>query len=95
MIRRRPGLQAEHGPERVALWLRQPRQGVEHRGADLVKRGEGQLHLRLHACDPYQPQVRRHPGHVVQQRALADPSLAADHHDTAAPSADLTEEPVE
>ncbi|HEY0998711.1 MAG TPA: hypothetical protein VGD83_03655, partial [Streptosporangiaceae bacterium] len=34
-------------------------------------------------------------GGVVQQRGLADSSLAADHHDAAAPSADGMEELVE
>ncbi len=56
---------------------------------------EGQLHLRLHACDPYQPQAGRRPGRVVQQRALADPGLAPDHHDAAAPITDRVQEPVE
>ena len=60
-----------------------------------MKSGEGQLHLRFHAHDPYQPQVRRFPGCVIQQHSLADPGLAPDHHDTAAPGADPVEEPVE
>ena len=60
-----------------------------------MERGEGQLHLRLHACDPYQPEVGCRPGRVLQQRALADPSLAADHDDTAAPGTDRMQEPVE
>lgn len=94
-VRHRTGPQAQRDRERVALRLRQEPKAVEHRGAELVKSGEGQLHLRLHARDPYQPQVRRRPGHVVQQRCLADPGLAADHHDTAAPSTNRMEEPVE
>ena len=60
-----------------------------------MKSGERQLHLRLHARDSYQPQVRGRPGYVVQQHGLADPGLAPDHHDTAAPSADTVEQPVE
>ena len=95
MIWWRPGSQAERGRERVALWLRQPRQATEQGGAELVERGERQLHLRFHAGRPEQPQVPRRPGCIVQQRALADPGLAADHQDTAAPSPDRMEEPVE
>jgi hypothetical protein len=56
---------------------------------------EGQLHLGLHACDPYQPQVGGCPGRVVQERALAYPGLAPDHHDAAVPSTYLVQEPVE
>jgi hypothetical protein len=62
MIRRRPRPQAQGDRERVALRLRQERKAVEHRGAELVKSGKCQLHLRLHTRDPYQPQVRRRPG---------------------------------
>jgi hypothetical protein len=95
VVGRRPGSQAKGGRERVALRLGQPRKVVEHRGAELMERGEGQLHLRLHARDPDQPQVRGRPGHVVQQRALADPGLTADHDDAAPPRAELMQEPVE
>jgi len=50
------------------LRLGQPRQAVQHRGAQLVRHGEGKLQLRLDARSPYYPQVRGCRGDVVEKR---------------------------
>jgi hypothetical protein len=51
-IGRRARLEAERGPERIALWARQMPEAIKHRPAQLVKPGEGELHLRLHSHRP-------------------------------------------
>ena len=51
---------------------------IEHRRAQLVQSGEGQLHLRLDAGGAHDPTARRARRHVVQQRGLADAGFAMD-----------------
>jgi len=48
-VRRRPGGLAEGGPQRVPLRRRQVPGAAQHRRAQLMQAGEGQLHFRLHA----------------------------------------------
>ena len=80
-VRRRPGADPEHGPQRIALRTGQVPGVIQHRPAQLMQPGEGQLHLRLHA------RRARHPapllgglsGQVVEQDGLAHARLTADH----------------
>jgi hypothetical protein len=59
---------------------------IEHRGAQLVEAGEGPLHLRLHAADSRDTEVRRLIGNIVQQRCLADAGLTADDERALSPA---------
>jgi hypothetical protein len=66
-IWRRPGTHAERGPQRLALWSREPLEAVQHRPQQLVQPGEGELHLRLDPGDASHPAAGRLLGQVVQQ----------------------------
>ena len=54
-----PGRQAERDPEGGLLRLGKRVEAVEHRRAQLVQPGIGQLHLRLDAGDLDDPEARR------------------------------------
>ena len=82
-VRRRAGAEAERGPQRLALWHGQMIEPIQHRRAQLMQPGEGQLHLRLDPHRAHHPAARRLPGQVVQQRCLAHPRLTADHQHAA------------
>ena len=69
--------QAERRGQRIALRTGQAIEPVQHRRAQLVQPGEGELHLRLGAARPDDTTSRRASLQVVQQRRLADPRLAA------------------
>ena len=80
-IRRRSGAQAERRAQRVALRARQLLETAEHRRAQRVQAGEGELHLGLDARRPRDPASLRGRRQVPQQGGLADPRLAAqDQH---------------
>ena len=65
-----PAAQPERDRQRVALRRREPLQPVEHRRAQLVQRGERQLHLGLDARRPHDPAARGAP----RPRSPAAPS---------------------
>ena len=71
--------QAERGAERVALRSRQALQAIHERRAELLQPGERELHLGLDARRAGDGAPRRAPHQVSEQRALADPGLAAQH----------------
>lgn len=50
-VRGRPGPDTEHSLEDSALWLGQAIESVEHRSAQLMERGEGELHLGFDRAD--------------------------------------------
>ena len=76
-------VQSEHRREGVTLGTGQPVEVIQHRGAELVEAAVGQLHLGLNARRPCDVPALDTAGQVAQQRALADPSLAAqDQHPT-------------
>jgi hypothetical protein len=77
---------AKHRPERIALRTRQPGQTIQYRGAQLVKRRERHLHLRLHTHHPQHPDVRRRLDRVLQQRRLPNPRLTTHHKHAASPT---------
>jgi hypothetical protein len=90
-IRRRPGGQAERGPQRVALRTWQLPGAVQQRRAQLMQAREGQLHLRLHTRRSRHPAPSRAPGHVVQQHGLAHARVAAHHQGPALTAPDRLE----
>jgi len=87
--------QAERDGERVPLRPRERVEAVEQRRAELMDPRERQLHLGLGARDLLDAERDRLPGRVPQQRRLADPGLAADDDDPAAPVPGVPEQPVE
>ncbi|GAA0907164.1 hypothetical protein GCM10009559_75770 [Pseudonocardia zijingensis] len=65
---------------------------VQHGGADLVQRREGELHLGLDTGCPDDPASRGRAEDVLQERGLADTSFSADHQGPALPALDIGEE---
>ena len=93
-IRRRPGTQAERGPQRITLRNRQTIDVIQHRRAQLLQPGERQLHLRLDTRSTRDTAARRSPGRILQQRRLTYARLTAHHQRPALTSADSTDQPV-
>jgi hypothetical protein len=75
-IRGDAGAQPEHDLQCLTLRSRKPREPSEHRCAQLMQTGVGQLHLGLHPDRPRDLDVRRRLDQVLQQRRLPDPGLA-------------------
>ena len=94
-VRCRPRIHAERRPQCGTLRCRQAPKAVQHRRAQLVQPGEGQLHLRLHAGRALHPAVRRLPGQVIQQSRLAHAGFAVNHQDPALAGPHGLEAPVE
>jgi hypothetical protein len=67
VIRRRPFAQPEHRLQRGPLRRREAGDPVEQRRAQLMQRGEGQLHLGLHAGGSEHPDPGRRGRRVAQQ----------------------------
>ena len=87
-IRGSAGAQPEHDLHGLPLRRRKGLEPIEQRPAQLMQRGVGQLHVRLHPHRPHDRQIRRRRDQVLQQRGLADPSLAAQHQRPALTAAD-------
>ena len=77
------------------LRRRQPVQTIQHRPAQLVQRGEGQLHLRLDPDRPGHLQVRCFLDRVVQQGCLPGACFAPDDQNRAVSVTRLVEQPVQ
>ena len=71
--------QPEGRAERVALRAGQALQAIHERRAQLLEAGERELHLGLDARRPGEGAPGRAPREVLEQRALADAGLAAQH----------------
>ncbi len=69
---------AEGGGERIALRSRQAGHTIQHRRAQAMQPGEGQVQFRLHAADLGNPEPRCRCG-VPQQRRLPEPCFPAHH----------------
>ena len=95
-VRRRPRGQAERGPQCLALWHRNLVSVTQHRRAQLMKPGERQLHLRLHAHRARHPapRIRRLPGQVLQQHGLPHARITAHHQHPALAVPDGLNQPV-
>jgi hypothetical protein len=94
-VRGRPGADAERGPQRRALRIGQALETIQHRRAQLMQRGEGELHLRLDPHHPRDPAAVRTPGQVVKQSGLAYPRLAPHHQRPARAGADRLDQLIE
>ena len=78
-IRRVPVVQTERGAKRRALRTGKALQAVEERRAQLLQSRVRELHLRLDPGRPGNAAPRRVLHQIVQQRALADSGLPAQH----------------
>ena len=77
-VRRRPRPEPEGDIERVALRTRQSlSEGIDRR-AELLNRGERELHLALDSGGAHDPQRRGLLDQVVEERRLADAGFAMD-----------------
>jgi hypothetical protein len=94
-VRRGAGAAAEHRRQRVALRDGQPAEVVQHRRAELVQAGVGQLHLRFDADGSGDVPAGDPAGQVAQQRALAHARLAPQDGDPAPAGEHVGHKPVE
>jgi hypothetical protein len=67
---------------------------MEHRRAQLMHAGEGELHLGLHTSRTRHHTARSMTGQVIQQRRLAHTDFAAHHQYPAFTRPDSFDQPV-
>ena len=84
--------QPERHAQRAPLGCGEGPEPAEHRNAQLVQAGEGELHLRFHPDRAGHREIRRLAGQVAQQRRLADPRFAPHHEDGALAAARAREQ---
>jgi hypothetical protein len=77
------------------LGLRQAVQKVEEGRAQLLSRSERDLHLRLDADGPGEPQGAAGRDRILEQGGLADARLALQHQHAPASAAHAGQQPVE
>ena len=94
-VRRRAGVDAERGAQRIVLRTRQSVEVVEQRCAELVQTRERQLHLRLHAHRTSHPAPLCPVDQVVQQHGLAHAGVAVHHQCPALTVANRLDQAVE
>jgi hypothetical protein len=82
-VRGGPCTEAERGAQRVALRDREAFELIEHRRAQLMQPGEGELHLRLDRGGTRDATAGGAIGHVIQQRGFAGARLTV-HYQSAA-----------
>jgi hypothetical protein len=91
-IWRRPRAESKCDAECLVLRPREAVQKVEKRGAELLQRGEWQLHLRLDAGRPGNPEFSPRLDGVIEQRGFPHTCLPVhDQHATAS----TVQKPVE
>jgi hypothetical protein len=93
-VRRRTGAEAEGSPKRIALRTRQFVQVGEHRCAELMQAGKGELHLGLDAGRPRDAASRRTPPQVPQQRRLSDARFTPEDQDSTLPAPHVLQQPI-
>ncbi len=86
--------QAEGRAHRGALGDGQHCQVVEHRRAQLVEPGEGELHLRFDPAGPGDLEPRRRADGVVEQGGLTDPGLPLENKHATVPVVGLFQQPL-
>jgi hypothetical protein len=85
----------EHDLEGLTLRRRKPREPIEHRPAQLMQTGEGQLHLGLHTDRLRDGLLRCRIDQVLQQRRLPDPGLAPQDQRPTLASPDVRDQAVQ
>jgi hypothetical protein len=68
---------------------------IEHGRAQLIKRRERKLHLRLNPHRTQNTQIRRRTDRIIKQRGLPHPSLALQHQRPTPPGPRPIEQPVQ
>ncbi len=94
-IRRVSVAETEDGLEGRTLRLGQAPYPVENRCAELVKRREGQLHLRLDSCSAQDPHVMRRCNDMVQECGLSYTRIASEDKSAALASSHCTHHGLE
>ena len=84
-IRHRALAQPERDRQRIALGSGESIEPLEQRHAKLMQCREGKLHLGLDPGGADRPHVRRRCHRILKQCGFADPGLALEHEDPAAP----------
>ena len=87
------GGKPERDAEPATLRLGQRPEPAEHRRAQLVQPGEGELHLRLDAGHAGHPETGRLGDQMSQQFRLADPRLSPHDQDGALTASHVRDEP--
>ena len=85
--------QPERDAQRAPLRCGQRTEPAEHRRAQLVQAGEGQLHLRFDPDRTGHREPRGRADQVAQQLRLADPGFAPQHQDGALATVHVCDEP--
>jgi hypothetical protein len=67
---------------------------IQHRSAQLVQPGEGQVHFGLHPCCPRYQAPRGPLGQVLKQHGLARAGLTAHHQGLPLAGPHASDEPV-
>jgi hypothetical protein len=91
----RPGAQPERRAERVPLGKGKVVDQVQRGHAQLVKRGEPQLHLGFDAHRPGHPEPRGRGDRVLNERGLPHSRLAAQHQRSAVTVTGASEQPIQ
>ena len=94
-IRHWAGAQPERRQKSVALRTGKVLKAIEQRRAQLMKRRERELHLRLNPDRTQNSQIRRRGDRVVEKRGFPDPGLAFQHQRPASSSPRPIEQPIE
>ena len=94
-VGRLAGREAQCDAQRVLLRVRKFVEPGEHRRAELMQRGERQLHFGLDAGDAQDSNTGGLPSAVVQEGRFADARLAAHDKRRALAVADIRQEPIE
>ena len=94
-IRRRAGRESERDAERLALGLGQAVKKVEEGRAQLLSRGERDLHLCLDADRPGEPKRASSFRRILEQGGLADARFAVEHQHAPASAARAVQQSVE
>src|ERR1700730_992792 len=79
------GREAEGDPQSALLWLRKTIELVNHRPAQLMERGERQLHLGFDAGNVGDSKAGSLLSRVAKQGCLSDAALTTDDEDRALP----------
>ena len=94
-VRRGSRDESERDAKRLVLRLWEALYKLEERGAQLLNRGERELHLRFDPGRLGGPKLARSLDRVVEQRRLADARFAMHYQHAAVPAAHAVQQPVE
>src|ERR1019366_9251963 len=91
-VRGKPGGQAKRGADRLPVGRGEAVQAPEHRRAQLVKPGIGELHLRFDTRGVLDAAASVRADEILEQEGLTDPRLTADDERGAHPFMEPSDE---